>query len=249
MTGVMDLTGEEIEYPDDVFGGQETGEALSVAMFEGDAGTLYPEQRRCLHALLKHRYISADRHPDQWEILLKDEGVIRSRLNDLFLELQVEREQRIAFKRQVISETGDPLPSLLRDVAHTKEETIVMIFLRQRFFAQRQEGDDIVFVDRQMLFDEIAERWPEHLTNRSAALKKAGTGIDGLARAGVLLKTPDPDRFQISPIIEVLLPVEKLRELLTWLMTQNGTTPPIEAADLDNQLDLGDFVLDREEDA
>lgn len=241
---------EGAEYADEDFDSSEDREldkVHGVAMFEGDTGTLYPEQRRCLHALLKHRYISAERHPDLWDVLLKDEGVIRSRLNDLFLELQVEREQRIAFKRQAVSETGDQLPSLLRDVAHTKEETIVMMALRQRFFAQRQEGDDTVFVERQTLLDEIAERWPEHLTNRSAALKKAGTGIDGLARAGVLLKTPDPDRFQVSPIIEVLLPVEKLHQLLTWLMTQNGTAPAEDEAQLDDELDLDEVDLEQEE--
>lgn len=222
---------------------------LGSVLFDGDAGTLYEEQRRCLHALLKHRYISADRHPDHWEVLLKDEGVIKSRLNDLFLDLQVEREPRIAFKRQAVSETGDPLPSLLRDVSHTKEETIVMLALRQRFFAQRQEGDDAVFVDRQTLLDEIGERWPEHLTNRSAALKKAETGIDGLARAGVLLKTADPDRFQISPIIEVLLPVEKLHELLVWLMTQNGAAPVGDESEVDDGLDLDGSGDEQEEDA
>lgn len=196
---------------------------LSPELAEGDASALYPEQRRCLHALLKNRYISADRHPDHWDVLLKDEGLIRSRLNDLFLDVQVEREQQVAFKRQLVSETGDPLPSLLRDVSHTKEETIVMTVLRQRLFAQRQEGDETVFVDRQTLLDEIADRWPEDLTNRSAALKRANTAIDGLAKAEVLLrKKDDLDRFRISPIIEVILPVEKLHELLAWLMVQNS---------------------------
>jgi hypothetical protein len=249
MTEALEPTQEDLEHRADVHDEQGEGGTLGVAMFEGDTGTLYPEQRRCLHALLKHRYISADRHPDHWAVLLEDEAVIRSRLNDLFLELQVERDQQIAFKRQAVSETGDPLPSLLRDIAHTKEETIVMMVLRQRFFAQRQEGDDAVFVDRQTLLDEISERWPEHLTNRSAALKKAGTGIDGLARAGVLLKTPDPDRFQISPIIEVLLPVEKLRELWSWLMTQNGTTAPDDASGVDDEFDLDELNLEQEEDA
>lgn len=199
---------------------------LPPALFEGDTGTLYPEQRRCLHALLKHRYISADRHPDQWEALLKDDaGVIKSRLNDLYLDLQVEWEQRIAFKRRAISETGEPLPSLLSDVAHTKEATIVMLALRQRYFSQRQEGDEAVFIDRETMLEEISERWPEHRTDRSAAIKKAERGIDGLVKADVLLKTVDQDRFRISPIIEVLLPVEKLHELLAWLMDQNGTSP------------------------
>ena len=39
----------------------------------------------------------------------------------------------------------------------------------------------------------------------------------------MLLKTGDADRFRISPIIEVLLPVETLQKLQRWLMAQNGT--------------------------
>jgi hypothetical protein len=242
----LELVDDDLEYQADVSEDEMTEDAPGADMFEGDSGTLYPEQRRCLVALLKHRYISAERHPEQWEVLLKDEGLIKSRLNDMFLELQVERDQQIAFKRQAVTYTGDPLPSLLRERAHTKEETIVMLALRQRFFAQRQEGEDHVYVERETLMEEIAERWPEDLTNRSAAQKKAGTAIDGLATAGVLLKTADPDRFRISPIIEVLLPIEKLRELMTWLMTQNGTTPVDEGLEAD-ELPIQPLDLDEEE--
>ena len=242
----IELVDDDLEYQADVSEDEMTEDAVGADMFEGDSGTLYPEQRRCLVALLKHRYISAERHPEQWEVLLKDEGLIKSRLNDMFLELQVERDQQIAFKRQAVTYTGDPLPSLLRERAHTKEETIVMLALRQRFFAQRQEGEDHVYAERETLMEEIAERWPEDLTNRSAAQKKAGTAIDGLATAGVLLKTADPDRFRISPIIEVLLPIEKLRELMTWLMTQNGTTPVDEDLEAD-ELPIQPLDLDEEE--
>src|SRR5690606_8633995 len=97
--------------------------------------------------------------------------------------------------------------------------------LRQRYFAQRQEGDEAVFIDRETMLEEISERWPEHRTDRSAAIKKSERGIDCLVKADVLLKTVDQDRFRISPIIEVRLPVEKLHELLAWLMDQNGTSP------------------------
>ena len=62
----------------------------------------------------------------------------------------------------------------------------------------------------------------------------------------MLLKTPDPDRFRISPIIEVLLPIEKLRELWTWLMTQNGTTPDEDAA-VDDELPLDEIDLNEED--
>ena len=43
----------------------------------------------------------------------------------------------------------------------------------------------------------------------------------------MLLKTSDPDRFRISAVIEVLLPVERLGELLEWLARQNGREPAV----------------------
>jgi hypothetical protein len=208
-------------------------------MFESDASTLFPDQRRCLHALLKHRYLSAERYPDHWQVLLANEDVIRGRLNELFFELFIDRDHQIAFKRQAVSETGDPLPSLLRDVSHTKEETIMMVYLRQRLFSQRQEGEDVIFVDRQALLDEVADQRPEHTTHRAMDQKRALKVIDGLATAGLLLKTADPDRFRISPNIEILMPVEKLRTLWTSLMEQNGTAPDgdDDGADTDDEED------------
>lgn len=234
----------------------EDGEAdqVSLAMFEGDTGELFSDQRRCLHALLKQRYISAERHPEHWAVLLASQDVIKSRLNDLFLELDVDRDFQVAFKRQASAENGEPLPSLLRDISHTKEETIVLVFLRQRFFAQRQDGEDVVFVDRQTLLDDVADQRPEHATHRAMDQKRAVKSIDALASAGVLLKTADPDRFRISPIIEVLMPIERLRALWTWLMSQNGTETSgadevsgdsSDSTDSDDTLDL---LFDLEED-
>jgi len=220
--------------------GEDETEQPTLALFEGDTTTLYPEQRHCLHALLKHRYISADHHPDHWAVLLANQAVIKSQLNNLFLDLHVDREHRVAFKRSATPEGGDQLPSLLRNVSHTKEETIVMISLRQRFFAQRQEGDYAVFVDRQTLLEEVADHRPETATNRSMDHKRANNAIDGLVTAGVLLRTDDPDRFQISAVIEVLLPIEKLRALWGWLKTTNGADEVVsqDADQTDDELDM-----------
>jgi hypothetical protein len=46
--------------------------------------------------------------------------------------------------------------------------------------------------------------------------------VDSLVKARVLLKTSDPDRFRISAVIEVLLPIERLGELWEWLKEQNA---------------------------
>lgn len=224
---------------------EDEEEHTSLAMFEGDTSTLFPDQRRCLNALLKYRYLSADRNPGQWAVLMANTDLIRSRLNDLFLDLQVDRVHQIAFKRQATN--GDePLPSLLRASSHTKEETIVMVYLRRRFRTQRQEGDDVVFVDRQALLDEVADMRPVDATNLAMDRKRADKAIESLASAGVLLRNGDPDRFQISPIVEVLMPVEKLRALWTWLIeTNQGGTDPDEDLPADETLD--DLLVDADE--
>lgn len=231
-----DTRREDLESDDDEpdpFDDDES--SVSLACFEGDAGRLDYEQRRVLHALMKHRYISADRHSDQWLTLLANEELIKSRLNDLFLDLHIDRTYQVAFKRQAVSETGASLPTLLHDVAHTKEETIMLVALRSRFFQQRQDGDNVVHIDKAVLLEEVSSMRPDHATNRSLDQKKSERAIDGLRRAGVLLKTPDPDRYRISPVIEVLMPVPKLHELMAWLMTQNGTEPDPTTEDVNDE--------------
>lgn len=238
-----DVLDESVEHHDT---DEEPEAEVSLAMFEGDTSSLFPEQRRCLHALLKQRYLSADKHPEHWAVLMASHEVIKSRLNDVFLDLHIDRTHQIAFKRQATAD-AEPLPTLLRSGTHTKEETIVMVHLRRRFFTQRQEGDEAVFVDRQTLLDEVADMRPDTATNRAMDQSRATTAIDNLVSAQVLLKTGDPDRFQISPIVEILLPIEKLRALWTWLIEANGGQAERHDDDRDDTADEMLFDLTEEE--
>ena len=194
----------------------------SLSLFEGDEGGLSAEQRRTLVLLLKHRYISAALQPAEWQTLLRSESLLKSRLNDVFLDLHVDLHYEIAFKRQALAEGGERFPTLLHDVAYSREETILLVLLRQRFRSERANGLEIVLVDRDNLVDNVAHFRPEHATDLSGDARKATAAVDSLAKARVLLKTSDPDRFRISAVIEVLLPVERLRELLEWLRAENN---------------------------
>ncbi|TFD23298.1 DUF4194 domain-containing protein [Cryobacterium sp. TMS1-13-1] len=194
----------------------------SLSLFEGDEGGLSVEQRRTLVLLLKHRYISSALQPAEWQTLLKSQSLLKSRLNDVFLDLHVDLHYEIAFKRQALAEGGERFPTLLHDVAYSREETILLVLLRQRFRSERANGLEIVLVDRDNLVDNVAHFRPERATDLSGDARKATAAVDSLAKARVLLKTSDPDRFRISAVIEVLLPVERLRELLEWLRAENN---------------------------
>jgi hypothetical protein len=205
---------------------QPTDGAPSFSLFEGDEGGLTVEQRRTLVLLLKHRYISAALQPAEWRTLLASQTRIKSRLNDLFLDLHVDLHYEVAFKRQAVGEGGERFPTLLHDVSYTREETILLVLLRQRFRSERANGVDIVIVDRDNLVENVAHFRPEHATDRFGDARRAAAAVDSLAKARVLLKTSDPDRFRVSAVIEVLLPIERLAELWEWLVEQNGTEEP-----------------------
>ena len=200
--------------------------ATSFALFEGDDGGLTVQQRKTLVMLLKHRYISAAAHPAEWRTLQDSTRLIKSRLNDIFLDLHVDLHYEVAFKRQAVPEGGDRFPTLLHDVAYTREETILLVLLRQRLRSERANGQEIVSVDRDYLVENIAHFRPPHATDRVGDARRADGAVESLVKARVLLKTTDPDRFRIAPVIEVLLPVHRLAELLAWLREQNGTAIP-----------------------
>lgn len=204
-----------------------SAESSSVALFSGDAGGLPFEQRRCLIRILKERYLSKDAHPDLWEVLVRNEDVLRSRLNDLFLTLHVDRESEVAYKRQAVpDESQKRFPTLLHDTAYTREETVLLVYLRERLQRDRATGADTVLVDLEELVERVAEFRPADMTDLASESKRANNAVEALKKSGVLLATTEAERFTVSPVLDSLLPLPRLKELLDWLRTESGETPP-----------------------
>lgn len=227
--GLLDDREEDVrdEYVDDVFDEQ------SVSLFEGDEGGLDYGQRQALVALLKQRFISARTHPRDWQALVDNERVFRSRLNDLFLDLQIDREREVAWKRQAQAEGGGRFPTLLHDTAWSREETLVLVHLRDRLRAGLAGGDARVYVDRDDILDYIASYRPAHATDESGDEKRARNAVAAIAKAGLLITTAAEERFEISEAVESLLPLELLQELLEALREANGVPVAVgKSADL-----------------
>src|SRR3569832_2394441 len=83
-------------------------------LFPGDRGELRGETRRALVALLAGPSVDGERQPKLWLVLKRDEAILRLCLSDLFLELTVDEENRIAFVRQVPQHGETEIPILLR---------------------------------------------------------------------------------------------------------------------------------------
>lgn len=203
------------EFADEVYGGPGP-------LFVGDTGQLAEDVRETLVTLLKKRYISSDRHPKDWRIVLGNEAALRARLNDLFLELVINRDYEVAYKRQAVSETGSKFPTLLYDQAYGREETVLLIHLRWLMRSRQAEGDDAVFVDREALVEEVGNFQPASATNLVRDKRAANLAVDSLLKNDILLRTREADRYRVAPIIEVLLPVERVQDLAAWLRQENA---------------------------
>lgn len=213
--------GVEDEFDDHL----DTVDATSVSLFEGDEGGLAYAQRHALVSLLKQRFISARTHPRDWAVLVENERVLRSRLNDLFLDLQIDPVREVAWKRQALAEAGARFPTLLHDTAWSREETLVLVHLRDRLRAGHAGGDTRVYIDRDDILDYVESYRPPHATDEAGDERRARNAVASVAKAGLLIETASEDRFEISEAVEPLLPLELLTELLVALREANGAPP------------------------
>jgi len=196
-------------------------DTASVSLWEGDEGGLEYGQRQALVALLKQRFISARTHPRDWRVLVDHERVLRSRLNDLFLELHVDPLREVAWKRQAVSEAGQRFPTLLYDAAWTREETIVLVHLRDRLRTGSADGEERVFVDVSDLVEYAASFRPAHATDEAGDERRTRSAVATIVKAGLLIATSYEERFEISEAVEPLLPIELLQELVASLQRAN----------------------------
>jgi hypothetical protein len=200
---------------------EEFGLLEAAGLFEGDEGSLRVSQRNAVIALLKKEFISSRTDAAEWKAVLESPAAIRRVLHELFLDLVLDRERGVAYKRQVKSPAGGTgYSTLLYDRRWSREETIVLVLLRTRHRAERLGGSERAYIDRQDILDQVAEYRPASATDISGAAGRAEKAVESICRTGLLVGPKTGERFEISEAIEVLMPMPRLKELLAWLHAQ-----------------------------
>ena len=124
---------------------------------------------------------------------------------------------------------------MLYDAAWSREETLVLVHLRDRLRAGVASGDARVYVDREDIVGYVASFRPSHATDVAGDEKRARNAITSIVKSGLLIATGSEERFEISEAVEPLIPLELLQELLEALLAANAgdvAPEPDEAADL-----------------
>jgi hypothetical protein len=212
-------------------------------LFANDQGDLPLEARRVLVQVLLGPAIDARRQTKLWPILLRHEAIIRSRLHELFLELVIDRDQEVAFTRQVLSDEFD-VPVLLRRAPLTFLDSVLLLFLRRRLTQSDAQGERSVLAHQEMV---------EHLTiferegnvDRARFERQVDNAIEKAKRHSLLQKIRgSEDRYEVSPTLKLLLPAEEVKSLAN--IYANLAAAPSEGASNDEDTPGG---TDSEEDS
>lgn len=182
------------------------------ALFPGDTGGLPFEARRVLCQLLAGPSVDAERHALLWPVLLRDETAIRARLHELFLDLVLDREARVAFVRQ--ADTGElETPTLLRASPLTFIDSVLLLALRQRLAEAEAQGQRAV-VEADELHAQLAVYEPAQGTDRAGFTKKLNAAIEKMKKNAVLQPIRGSEgRFEVSPTLKLLFSAEDVQAL------------------------------------
>lgn len=180
--------------------------------FSGDAGTLSLDTRRVLVQLLLGPSVDARRQSRLWPVLLRDESVIRSRLHDLFLDVVIDHEQKVAFTRQVTSDEID-VPILLRRASLTFLESALLLFLRQRLIqAEAQVERAVVSMSEMQEHLSVFER--DRNPDHARFERQVVNAIDKAKKLSLIQKIRGgEDRFEVSPTLKLLFGAEEVQAL------------------------------------
>jgi len=182
------------------------------ALFPGDTGSLPFEARRVLCQLLAGPSVDAERHALLWPVLLREEAAIRARLCELFLELVLDRDLRVAFVRQ--ADTGElETPTLLRSSPLTFIDSVLLLALRQRLAEAEAQGQRAV-VEADELHAQLAVYEPPQGTDRAGFTKKLNAAIEKMKKNNVLQPIRGSEgRHEVSPTLKLLFSAEDVQAL------------------------------------
>jgi hypothetical protein len=181
-------------------------------IFAGDQGNLPVETRRALVLLLQGPALDGRRHPRLWPVLQRDEAALRSRLHDLFLDLIIDHEQRVAFTRQIIAESIDA-PILLRRATLTFIESALVLYLR-RCLIQADARSERAVVSRTEMAEHLSVYERDGNVDHARFGRQMENAVEKTKKLSLLHAIRgSEDRFEISPTLKLLFPAEEIQSL------------------------------------
>lgn len=207
-------------------------------LFAGDTGELRAETRRCLVALLSGPSVDGTRQPSLWSVLVRDRKALQSRLHDIFLELVVDPEQKVAFIRQISSDDGEGIPILLRRQQLTFIDSALVLFLRQRL-TEADSANERAVVSIQEMTDHLSVFEKAQNNDGVRFDKQCLAAIEKVKALNLVRPIRGSDgRFEVSPTLKLLFGAEDI-QMLAIAYESLRAPSPIRSMSLDRAIAKG----------
>lgn len=176
-------------------------------LYPEDRGTLAFDARLALCKLLSGPCVDPD--SPLWPALLRDEAPLRSRLSEVFLELVIDRERKVAFTRP--AQVGElDVPVLQRSTPLSYLESVLLLHLRQTLVEADTRGERAV-VEETDLLDALAVYAGGTGADQVQATNRMNAAIAKMRKNTILLGIRGEDRrFEVSPTLRLLFPAEEV---------------------------------------
>lgn len=184
--------------------------SLLPPLYPEDRGSIAFDARLALCKLLTGPCV--DPNSPLWTALLRDEDAIRSRLSEVFLELVIDRERKVAFTRP--AEVGElDVPVLQRSTPLSYLESVLLLHLRQALVEADTRGERAV-VDEAELFEGLSIYATGAGSDQVAATKRMNAAIDKMRKNTILqVIRGEEKRYEVSPTLRLLFPAEEVAAL------------------------------------
>jgi hypothetical protein len=191
----------------DVVVGSHIDSGARRPRFDGDTSELPEEACWALQELVAAPHLS-DKAKHHWPVVLQYEEVLRSRLSELGLTLEINREYRYAFTRQA----DDPSPhsrTILRSRTLTLMASALALYLYQQYV---MSPDDPV-VDTADMVDHMLSYKRADDTDEAGFVKKVKAAINILDDAAIIKPIKGTSRYIIYGVITAILTADQVTAL------------------------------------
>lgn len=164
--------------------------------------------------LVKGPALDGQRQGQLWATVVRQEKLLRSRLAELYLDLVISHDDKVAFCRPLGEEDEEPHPTLLRRVSLTYLQSALALYLRDLLAQAQTRGEDRVVVDLQEILDHLQVFRKPGDFDESKFTKAVQKAIDQFKNYS-LLRTQEatPDRWEISPALRLIFSVDQVQAL------------------------------------
>lgn len=213
--------------------------AEGTTLFTGDSGELALETRRVLVQLLKGPSLDGERQTQLWPTLLRDEVVLRRRLSELFLELVVDVEGKVAFIRRADT-SGIEAPQILRQRKLRFVDSVLMLYLRQVLMQAAARGERAV-VSLVEISEHLKLYQPSGSSDQAVFAKRIHAAVERATSYDLLRSIPRAeDRYEVSPALRLLFAAEQVSELTRLYAQMRDAAESGAQAEDELAEDLGD---------